>query len=377
MAEHAKCSASGSHRWMKCTKSIQLESNLPESRSSYAEEGSYGHAVAEWKLRKYLKLKAGKKPVHREYDSKELEDAVDTYVNLAIEKISEARARSKDALIVVEIRVDFSRWVTEGFGTCDLLTVSDGALEIIDLKMGKGVLVEAQNNPQLMIYALGALEMFQELYGVEVIRMHISQPRLNEGLSSWELSTEELLKWAEEELKPKAELAYNGEGSFVAGEHCRFCRAKAVCRERAQVNLDLAKYDFEDPEVLSDDEVSEILSKAEQLQSWAKDIWEYAQTEAVSGRKKWAGFKVVEGRSNRKYTDEDKVVEAILNTGDYTEDAIYNKKLIGITDMERLIGKKTFKELLDDLIEKPAGKPALVPETDKRCEWNSAVADFK
>lgn len=377
MAEHAKCSASGSHRWMKCTKSIQLESNLPANTSGYAKEGSHGHALAEWKLRKYLKLKAGKKPVNPEYDSKELEDAVDTYVNLAIEKISEARARSKDALIVVEIRVDFSRWVTEGFGTCDLLTVSDGVLEIIDLKMGKGVLVEAKNNSQLMIYALGALDMFQELYDVELIKMHISQPRLNEGLSSWQLSTQELLKWAEQELKPKAELAYKGEGEFVAGEHCRFCRAKPICRERAKVNLELAKYDFEDPEVLSDREISEVLLKAQELQSWAKDIWEYAQAEAVAGRKKWEGFKVVEGRSNRKYADEQKVVEAVLNTGDYAEDAIYNKKLIGITDMERLLGKKTFKELLNDLIEKPAGKPALVLETDKRCEWNSVVADFK
>lgn len=374
MGEHAKLSASASHRWMICGPSAELESRFPETTSIYAEEGTHGHLIAEWKLHKFLGLKAGRKPKNTDFDSPELEDAVDNYVIFAIEKINEAKVRSKDATVLIEQRVDFSKWVQEGFGTCDLLTVSDGMLEIMDLKMGRGVPVSAEHNFQLMIYALGAIELFDDLYEIETVRVNICQPRLNEELSSWVISKKELLEWAENDLRPKAEKAYKGEGEFVAGSHCRFCRAKATCRARAEANLELARFDFADAELLSDEEIGEILSRAEELQNWVGDIKEHAFQNALKGYK-YNGWKLVAGRANRKFTDEDAVAEILIESG-YTEDKIYSKTLIGITSMEKMLGKKKFIELLGNLVYKPKGSPVLVPENDKRSIWNSAGDDF-
>lgn len=373
MTEHAKLSASSSHRWMECTPSVELEMQFTDSRSVYAEEGSAAHALSEHKLRKFLKIPS-KKPISA-YDSAELEEYTDIYVTFACEKIAEARMRSRDAIVLIEQRVDFSQYVPEGFGTGDLIIVSDGILEVCDLKYGRGLTVSAEHNPQMQLYALGALAIFDDLYDIQTVRMTICQPRL-ESLSTYEISVDELITWAEQELKPKATMAALGEGEFKAGEHCRFCRAKATCRARAEMNFELARYDFSDPALLTETEVAEILTKAEQFQKWVSDIWDYAQTEAIAGRKTWPGFKVVEGRSNRKYCDENKVAQTILATDKYSETAIYNRKLIGITDMERLLGKKQFHELISGLIEKPAGKPALVPQSDKRSVWNSAAEDF-
>jgi len=373
MREHAKLSASASHRWMECTPSAELESTLPESKSPYADEGTAAHALSEYKLKKLLKIKAGKKPVSQ-YDSQELEDYTDAYVEFASERIAEANTRTKDTVILIEQRVDFAAYVPDGFGTADLLVVADGILDVCDLKYGRGVPVFADHNPQMKLYALGAYELLGDLYDISTVRMSICQPRLD-SISTYEMPIEELLCWGEKELKPKAELASMGLGEFKAGEHCRFCKAKAVCRARAEANLALAKFDFPDPELLTDEEMGEVLARAEELQSWVSDVWEYAQAEAIAGRKKWSGFKVVEGRSNRKYTDEDKVAEVLLANG-FVETQIYNRKLIGLGDMEKLAGKKRFEELLKGLIEKPPGKPTLVKESDKRSEWNPAVADF-
>ncbi len=374
MAEHAKLSASSSHRWLVCTRSVESETKFPDLTSVYAEEGSAAHTLTEHKLRKFLKIRS-KRP-NSQFDSAELEDYTDVYVTFACERIAEAKMRSKDAVVLIEQRVDFSQYVPEGFGTGDLIIVSDGMLEVCDLKYGRGVAVSAEHNPQMQLYALGALAIFDDLYDIQTVKMTICQPRLD-SLSTFEMTADELLNWAEKELKPKAAMAANGEGEYRAGEHCRFCRAKATCRARAEMNLELARYDFSDPALLTGKEVADILAKAEQLKSWASDIWEYAQIEAIAGREKWPGFKVVEGRANRKYSDENMVTQTLLATGKYVESSIYNRKIIGITEMERLLGKKSFNELLSKLIEKPAGKPALVPESDKRSEWNSATADFK
>lgn len=375
MGEHAILSASNSHRWLNCTPSAILEQNFNNENSTFAAEGTAAHALAEHKLRRLCKIPT-KRPVS-EYDSQELDYFTDIYVTYACELIADAHARSPDPIILIEQKLDFSHYVPEGFGTGDLIIVADDVLDVVDLKYGRGIEVSAEWNPQMMLYALGALALFDSLYDIQKVRMTICQPRLD-SISSFELMVDELLLWAEKELKPKAELAIKGAGEYVPGEHCRFCRARHRCRARADANLEIAKYDFKRPPLLTDDEICEVLAKAENISSWVGDVWAYALEQAVNQGKKWPGYKLVEGRSNRKYTDEAKVAEILTGSG-YTESQLYTKNLIGITAMEKLLGKKKFADLLSDLIEKPQGKPALVAEADKRPEIkviNTALADF-
>lgn len=287
------------------------------------------------------------------------------------EHVEAAKKETPDPVVLAEQRVDFSRWVPEGFGTADCLIVSDKALAVIDLKYGQGVLVEAKRNPQMMCYALGALEMFSALYDIETITMTIFQPR-RDNVSTYELPVSDLLDWAENTLKPKAALASKGEGDFKAGEHCRFCKARNDCRARAEANLALAKYDFALPPTLTDAEIEAILPVLDELTAWAEDIQAYALTKALSG-KTWHGYKLVEGRSNRKYVSADAVAEKVQDAGFDP----FEKKLLGITAMQKLMGKKRFDELLEGLIEKPQGKPTLVPESDKRPAIHTAKDDFK
>ena len=374
MGAHSLLSASGSHRWLACTPSALLERQFADETSAYAAEGTAAHALSEHKLRKFLKMRS-KRPIS-EYDSPEMEENTDVYVAYACELIAEARKRSIDAIILLEQKLDFSHYVPQGFGTGDLVIVSDSILSICDLKYGKGIPVSAECNPQMMLYAIGALAIFDALYDIQTVRMTIAQPRLD-SISTCELSVEELMLWAETELRPKAELAIQGEGNYVAGEHCRFCRAKRSCRARAENNLELAKLDFKLPPLLSDEEVTEALSKVEQLISWAGDIKDYALSEAINHGKQWPGYKIVEGKSSRKYTDEDKAAEVLLASGGYSDKDIFTKDLLGITAMEKLLGKKQFNNLLDGLITKPPGRPTLVPINDKRPEYNTATADFK
>jgi len=384
MAAHAKLSASGSKRWLSCTPSANLEATLPESQSAFADEGTFAHTIAELMLRHELgeittKAYNGliKKAGSDQYYSQELIDYVEQYSVSVLEKAAEARDRSEDALVLLEQRLDFSRWVPEGFGTGDVVIISDGILEIIDLKYGKGVPVDANENTQMMLYGLGAWNTYHQLYDIDLVRMTILQPRLD-SISTYELTLKALLEWAEGYLKPRAEMAAKGEGEFCAGEHCRFCRAKAICRARAEANLEMAKYEFAPGPTLSADEVADILQKAEDLKAWASDITTYALDQAERHGVKYPGWKLVEGRSNRKYTDEEAVAAKLLGIG-YPEETIYTRSLLGITAMEKAIGKKLFTESLADLVIKPSGKPTLVPEADKRPELNttaSAVADF-
>ncbi len=385
MVKHAILSASGSEKWLNCPPSARLEEQITEEKSEYAAEGIFAHKLAELHLQNYLKLikkaeydKKLKQLKENEFYSQEMEDYIQIYIDIAIEKINEAKNRSKDAIVFLEQQLDFSPWVPEGFGTGDVVIISDGIVEVVDFKYGKGVPVSAEENTQMRLYGLGAVNLFNILYDIKTIRMTIVQPRLD-SVSTESLSVKELLIWGDTTVKPKAKLAFKGEGEFQAGDHCRFCRAKATCRARAEANLELARYDFQDPALLSNDEIAEILFKADELKAWAADIQTYALEQAYKHGIKFNGWKLVEGRSNRKYTDEEEVAKILIEKG-YNEDDIYKKSILNITAMEKLLGKKKFGELLDDLVIKPPGKPTLVPETDKRPELSSvaaAIEDFK
>jgi hypothetical protein len=368
---HSIYSASGAHRWMACPPSALLEQQFPSETSSFAEEGTAAHDLAEHKLKKALKMRS-RKP-NSKYQTDEMDEMTDLYVEYCLEVIEKAKENCKDLQILIEQKLDFSDYVPEGFGTGDLVIVGTGTLHVIDLKYGRGVIVSAERNPQMMLYALGALSLFEMLYDIDKVSMTIIQPRVD-NFSTYELSVEELLTWAEEELKPKALLASQGEGEFCAGEHCRFCRARNQCRARTLKNLELLKYEFSDPALLSDDEIAEIIGVAEELSKWASDIYTYATALAINEGKEWDGFKLVEGRTRRKFTDEELVAETAKAAG-YTD--IYKQSLITITEMEKLMGKKKFGEILGSLIEKPKGKLTLVPETDKRQAVDPITAEFQ
>ena len=356
--KHAILSASGAHRWLNCPPSARLEAELPDEVSEYAAEGTKAHKIAEGIL-----LDKIDEPAPDEMN--EMFEYVSRYVEVVLEKWIPG------AQLYIEQRLDFSPWVPEGFGTGDAVIVSDDVLEIIDLKYGKGVQVSAENNPQLRLYALGAYNEFGTLYDFQTVRMTIVQPRLDH-VSTEELTLDELLEWGEQ-IKPIAKQAYEGKGEFKAGDHCRFCKARRTCRARAEANLELAKYEFKKPELLSVEDVAEILAQAEELAAWAKDVKEYALTQAYRHGVKFPGWKVVEGRSTRKITDEAALAERLA-----AEDIDpYKKVLKGITELEKEMGRKRFAELAADLIEKPPGRPTLVPESDKRPEINSAILDFK
>jgi hypothetical protein len=356
---------------MSCTPSAQLEQQFPNETSTYAEEGTAAHDLAEHKLKKALKMRS-KKPTSP-YHSDEMDEMTDLYVEYCLELIEKSKESCQDLQILIEQRLDFSDYVPEGFGTGDLVVVGSGTLHVVDLKYGRGIIVSAEQNPQMMLYALGALSLFEMLYDIEKVSMAIVQPRVD-NFSTWEITVEELLKWAEEELKPKALLASTGGGEFCAGDHCRFCRAKNQCRARAVKNLELLKYEFQDPALLTDEEIAEIIGLADELAKWAGDIYTYATALAINEGREWDGFKLVEGRTRRKYSDEKAVAETAKSAG-YTD--IFKQSLITITEMEKLMGKKKFNELLGKLVEKPKGKLTLVSETDKRQAVDPIHAEFQ
>lgn len=372
---HALLSPSSASRWLACTPSARLETKFKDKTSSYAEEGTTAHALAEAiikyehgliKKREYNKLR--KEVEATEWYNEEMEDCCQAYADHITEIMSEG------ATLIVEERLDMTNYVKGGFGTADAIILHDGTLYFRDLKYGKGVPVYADNNPQLKLYALGALNDFGYIFDVERVNVGIFQPRLD-NISVYEYSVEELTEWAETELKPKADLAYAGKGEYVAGSHCMFCKAKATCRAFSEYNLSIAQEQFDDPALLTDEEVVEILEKKPIFEKWIKAVAEYALEEAIAG-KKWPGMKVVEGRSNRIYKDEGLVVAKLQEAG-WGEKIYTEPKLLGITALNKLIGKEKFSTLVEPLLDKPEGKPTLVPESDKRPEFNSAETDFK
>ena len=366
---HAVLSASGSHRWLNCTPSARLELEFENTTSEAAREGTAAHALCEHKLKKFLK-KRSKRPVS-DYNSDEMEECTDAYAEFVMEQYEEAKKSCKDPVLLIEQKLDFSCYVPEGFGTGDCIIISDDKLHIIDFKYGQGIFVEAEHNPQMMLYALGALEIYDALYDIKEVAMTIFQPR-RENVSTWTIPIEELKAWAEEELKPKARMAYDGEGEYLPGEWCTFCKAAVKCRARAEEKMKLARLEFKMPPLLTDAEIEEVLNVLPDLTKWANEITAYASEAAINHGKEWNGFKVVEGRSNRKYRDELLVAEAAREHG-YTD--IYRQTLIPMTEMQKLMGKSTFEEILGDLIYKPPGKPTLVPNTDKRPAMNVTNAE--
>ena len=370
MGKHALLSASSSHRWLACPPSARLCENYEDKGSEYAKQGTDAHSLCEHKLRLALGMETADPTESLSFYDAEMEQCAENYAGYVMELLGEVRQTCSDPVVLVEQRLDFSRYVESGFGTGDCVIIADGTLHVIDYKHGKGVEVSANGNPQMMLYALGALELFDAIYDIDAVSMTIYQPR-RENVSTYTMGKADLLKWAAETLVPTAKLAYAGEGEFQAGSHCQFCKAKAVCRKRAEYNLELARYDFEMPATLEDAEIEAILSKVDELVAWAADIKDYALQAAVSG-KEWNGWKLVEGRSNRRYIDEDAVAEAVTQAGFDP----YERKLLGITAMTSVLGKKRFEEILGGLVEKPQGKPTLVPESDKRPAMNTAKQDF-
>ncbi len=361
---HARLSPSGSHRWLHCTPSVFLESEFEDKNSQAAQEGTAAHALCEHKIKKLLR-KRSKRPVSI-YDSDEMEVCSDGYAAFVMEQLELVKQSCADPIMLIEQRVDFSHYVPDGFGTADCLIVSDEALRIIDFKYGRGILVDAEDNSQLKCYALGGLRLFEDLYNFKTVVMTIFQPR-RDNVSSWSISVAELKAWAENELKPKAEMALKGEGEYASGEWCTFCRASACCRARAEDKLKLAQAEFKMPPLLTDTEIEEILTAIPGITKWSNDILAYATEAAVNHGKEWTGFKVVEGRSIRKYSDEEKVAAVAKDNG-YTD--IYRKNLITLTEMQKLMGKTKFEEVLGALIIKSPGKPTLVPVADKRPALN-------
>ena len=370
MANHALLSASSSHRWLNCPPSARLCEGYDDKGSDFAAEGTDAHALCEFKLRTALGMET-KDPTEDLYwyDS-EMEECANGYAAFVMELVEDAKKTCTDPVVLIEQRLDYSNFVKEGFGTGDCVIIADGTLHIVDYKHGRGVLVEAEDNPQMKLYALGALELFDCIYDIDTVSMTIYQPRRS-NVSTFAIPREELYEWADQVLAPTAELAFNGDGDYHCGEWCQFCKAKADCRERANANMELAKFEFRQPPLLTDEEVEEILGRIDDLIAWASDLKDYALQAAISG-KQWSGYKLVEGRSNRKYTDENAVIAAVTAAG-YDP---YEHKVLGVTAMTSLLGKKQFNDILGCLITKPQGKPTLVPESDKRPAMNTAKNDF-
>lgn len=383
---HAYLSASGSSRWLACTKSPALESKFPNNSSVFAREGTVAHSLGELFARYFIgeltedDFETAKAELIADGDGKEFyneemnEHAV-AYANLINSKLTDLRADCEDAFAELEVRVNFSKWVPEGFGTCDCAIVADDLLEIVDLKYGKGHRVEAAGNTQMKLYALGALEAYSALYDIKTVKMTIFQPRLSGVQSSDTITVEELLAWGETVVKPKAQLAYKGAGEYAPSEEtCKFCRAKEKCKARYDHNLSLFD-DREDPDLITLDEAGAVLEKAGDIKAWIQDL-ESLVTKSLLNGEKVEGWKMVEGRSNRKITDDLLAAEALKASG-IDEALLYERKLLSLTTLEKDFGKKHVDEILAGLIVKPQGRPTLAPASDKRPEYQPEEAIMK
>jgi len=368
MMDHAKLSASSSHKWIHCPGSVPLEVGEPESTSTYAEEGRLAHEIGELKLRKAFiepmgarafNAKLKKLQEHPQYNP-EMLTTTDVYLNY----ISEiAHACTSRPYVAVEKRLDFSAWVPEGFGTGDCVMLFGDSMWVNDYKHGKGVPVSAENNSQMLLYALGAYAAYSLMFPIKTIHLAIIQPRLSDEPSTWTLSVEDLLAWGEW-VKPIAATAASGDGECNSGEWCRFCRAKAKCRVRADNHTALEAFGGRKPPLLTNEEVGAVLAQAINISTWVADLEEYALTECLSGREV-PGWKAVEGRSNRSFTDQEAAFKALRESGTPNE-MLYERKPLTLTGVEELIGKPKFKTLLNQYVVKPPGKPTLAPATDKR-----------
>lgn len=368
MASHALLSASSSHRWLHCTGAPRLEATFPDTTSEYAKEGTLAHELCELKLKKYTTTmakgtytRAYNKIKKNELWANEMDETTDVY----LEYIKSIMLSYKVApVVVIEKRVDFSQYVPEGFGTADCIILAGDTLHIIDYKHGKGVVVDADHNPQMMLYALGAMHDYSLLYKFSTIKMAIIQPRVN-NISEFEMSSDELRKWGEEVVAPKAKEAYEMEGhTFEAGAWCGFCRAKAQCRTRCEHFNAMHSLTTKDPRLISLEELGTYLEHGKDIESWYKDIKEYALSESLAGAEV-PGWKAVEGRGSRVFQDGDTAIQTLINGG-VDESILYERKVLTLAQIEKAIGKKEFNELVGDQVVKNPGKPTLVVDTDKR-----------
>ena len=372
---HALLSASGASRWINCTPSAKLEDEYGERKTSvYAQEGTLAHELAELYIRHDILHNIEEQDFEKSLEeimsdemfSEEMLDVIPTYTDYCAAQLNVAKTNSPYAVMEIEQKLDLTKFVPESFGTADCIIANDGTLEIIDLKYGKGVPVYADWNKQLMLYGLGALQEYSTMFDITNVRLTIVQPRID-NISSWEISFDELNNWAENELKPKAQLAFSGEGELNAGDWCKFCAVRNQCRKLYEQQMEIAKHEFADPALLTDDEIADIVRRTPKLIDWANSVAEYAQTKAINENKQWPGLKLVEGISRRKWIDEDQASDAIFaRCPELSEDDIFNMKLKPITAIEKIIGKKRFAEVLGDTVVKPQGKPTLVPSEDKR-----------
>lgn len=372
--DHALLSASSANRWLNCTPAPYLEAQHPDSSSDAAAEGTAAHELAEHKLRQHLDQPTTR-PVS-EWDSEEMDDYTDQYADHVMAELARAREVDKAAFLAIEERLDFSHIVPDGFGTGDALIVADGTLTVVDLKYGKGVEVSAAGNPQMRLYALGALATYGVIYDVQTIRTVIFQPRLA-NISTEEITVDELVTWAENVVRPAADKAIAGEGELRAGEWCRFCRHAAQCPALAAEMFAPVPTTGElvpeapAPDTLTDTQIAQIVTHAGELKKWLTKVESFALDQATGGHT-YPGLKLVEGRSVRKYTDEGDVARAVEAAG---EDPYKPREVLGITAMTKLLGKKRFDELLGDHVHKPEGKPTLVPESDKRSALELATPE--
>lgn len=377
--KHALLSPSAAHRWMNCTAAPLLERDVEDKSSTFAEEGTLAHAYCAKKLKEFLGLsvdeeKAEIAQLDEQYHSGEMDEYTDTYKTIVLEKFNAARAKTKDAQLLVEVKLDFSHYVPDAFGTSDAIIIADGVMEVIDFKYGKGVKVSAVENPQMMIYALGAWDLFNFEYDIRKVRMTIVQPRID-NLSEFELDAADLINWAVDELQPKANEAYAG-GKQKPGNWCQFCKVKANCKALSSMCIE-AQQANPDPRKISKEVMeSTILPLLSTFKTWLTGVEEYSLEQALSGVQ-YQGFKIVEGRSIRKITNPTAVMELLDKEGFAKEAYIKPTELRSITDLEKLIGKKRFGAICAEYINKPQGKPTLVPESDKRPAFNQAADDFK
>lgn len=376
-SDHALLGPSSAHRWLSCTPSARLEEGLPDTGSSYATEGTLAHRLGELLLRaEYEGTDITEELAEVQADpqySPAMMEHIEGYVAFVAERYADAKSHCPDPRLYVEQRIDVSEYVPDGFGTTDCVIIADGLMDVIDLKYGAGIPVSAEDNPQMKIYALGCLLAFSLFYDITAIRMTIYQPRLD-SVSTAVIDRDKLEAWAEQFLKPRAAQAYAGEGPFAPGElTCKWCKAGATCKARAEYQLELAAKDFQDAALMDNDEIAEVLERLPGLLAWAKQVKDFAEDAAINHGEKFPGFKVVEGRANRRYVNEGAIARRLKKAGFATADIYKPKELLGITAMEKLVGAKKLAELVGGLIEKPAGSPTLVPMSDKRPELNTAA----
>lgn len=376
-SDHALLGPSSAHRWLSCTPSARLEEGLPDTGSSYATEGTLAHRLGELLLRaEYEGTDITEELAEVQADpqySPAMMEHIEGYVAFVAERYADAKSHCPDPRLYVEQRIDVSEYVPDGFGTTDCVIIADGLMDVIDLKYGAGIPVSAEDNPQMKIYALGCLLAFSPFYDITAIRMTIYQPRLD-SVSTAVIDRDKLEAWAEQFLKPRAAQAYAGEGPFAPGElTCKWCKAGATCKARAEYQLELAAKDFQDAALMDNDEIAEVLERLPGLLAWAKQVKDFAEDAAINHGEKFPGFKVVEGRANRRYVNEGAIARRLKKAGFATADIYKPKELLGITAMEKLVGAKKLAELVGGLIEKPAGSPTLVPMSDKRPELNTAA----